>query len=112
MICPQCRKDGIELGDSFCRHCGFSVPKSISVPESAGVITENKPAAATGSSTGKGLGLLGAAMFFFVAIFVIAAAPLMGWSNFGDSALPWVSGALMVAGLALMFVGFALHQAR
>ena len=110
MVCPKCGKDGVESGDAFCRHCGFSLATPASRPERA--VTEKKPAPVTQSDAGKGLQILGGVIFVIAALFGPAVAIWVGLPTFGGSVLPWLSGALMVVGLVMGFIGYKLRHAH
>jgi zinc-ribbon domain len=112
MVCPNCGKEGIERGDAFCRHCGLSLPTPASVPQGGAGVAQKKPVTETNATPGEGLQLLGGAILVLIALLVFAVAPLMGWPSFGASVLPWLSGAGMLAGLVLIFVGFGLRRAH
>lgn len=112
MFCPKCNKEGVEPGDTFCRHCGFSLVTLTSVPERAVGIAKKKTVTVRNLDASKGLELFGAAIVVIVALIVFAVAPLMGWLTFGGSVLPWLSGALTLVGLVMIFIGFELRSAR
>jgi hypothetical protein len=110
MVCPKCGKDGVDSSDAFCRHCGFSLATQASVPGRAA--NEKKPVTATDTDAGKGLQLFGGAIFVVTALFAPAVAIFVGLPNFGASVLPWVSGALMLVGLGMFFIGSKLRHAH
>jgi hypothetical protein len=110
MVCPKCGKDGVDAGDAFCRHCGFSLATQASVAGRA--VNERKPVAATDSDGGKGLQYLGGAIFVVTALFAPAVAIAVGLPSFGASVLPWVAGALMMVGLGMFFIGSKLRHAH
>jgi ribosomal protein L37E len=111
MICSRCGKEGIEPGDAFCRHCGFSVATQTSTPEGAAV-AEKKRFMVRNRDASKGLELFGVAIFAVVSILVLVVASSIGWPTFGGSVLPWLAGAVMLVGLAMIFIGLELHHAR
>lgn len=112
MPCPKCRKEGIEPGDAFCRHCGFALVPPAPVPERAVGIAEKTPIAVTNSDASKWLQVFGAAMFLIAAVFATIFAYSIGLPNFGGSVLPWLLGALMLVGVVLGFIGFELRRAH
>ena len=112
MICPKCGREGIERGDAFCRHCGFSLATSTSVPERAVGVAEKRPATAANSDASKGLLIFGAAMFLISGLIALVVGYAMGLPNFAGSVLPWLAGGLMLVGLVMMFVGFGLRRAH
>lgn len=112
MICPKCGKEGLESGDAYCRHCGFSLATSTSAPERAVGVAHKEPVTVKNSDAGKGLQFLGGAIFVVAALLAPAVAVWMGLPNFGASVLPWLSGAIMVVGLVMIFIGFKLRHAH
>jgi hypothetical protein len=110
MVCPKCGKEGLEPGDAFCRHCGFSLATPASAPESA--VTEKKPAPVAQSDAGKGLQILGGVIFVIAALFGPAVAIWVGLPTFGGSVLPWLSGSFMVVGLVMAYIGYRLRHAH
>jgi ribosomal protein L37E len=110
MLCPKCGKEGAEAGDAFCRHCGFSLATRTSAP---GVrITEKKPVTVADSGASKGLEIFGAAIFVVAWFFATIVAFSLGLPNFAGSVLPWLSGAIMLVGLVMLFVGFELRHSH
>jgi ribosomal protein L37E len=107
MLCPKCGKEGVEPGDAFCRHCGFSL--STPVPESALGAAEKKSIAVTDWDASKGLLVFGAAMFLIIGFIALVVGHSMGLPNFAGTVLPWLAGALMLVGLVMMFLGFELR---
>jgi hypothetical protein len=112
MVCPKCGKEGIEAGDAFCRHCGFSLATPTSVPERAAGVAEKEPAEMANSDASKGLLLFGAAMFLIAGFIALVVGYAMGLPNFAGSVLPWLAGALMLVGLIMFLVGFGLRRAH
>jgi hypothetical protein len=110
MVCGKCGKEGIEAGDAFCRHCGFSLATQTSVGEGGASIAEKKAVKARNLNAGKGLELLGAAIFVAIALIAFVAAPLIGWPDVRASVLPWISGAVLLASVAIFFVGYELSR--
>ena len=111
MLCAKCGKEGIEADDAFCRHCGFSLTARTSARESAVGVTERKPATLTDSDGGKGLEVFGAAILVVAWFFATIIAFSMGLASFSGSVLPWLSGAAMLVGLVMLFIGFELRHA-
>ena len=99
MICPKCGMEGIEAGDTFCRHCGGSVSTPRSMPASA----------EANSDASKGLELVGAAIVLMVVLLTFAVGPFVAVLDLG-SALPWLAGAMTLAGLVVGFIGFELRH--
>jgi hypothetical protein len=112
MICPKCQKAVVETGDDFCRHCGFSLAAPTPAPEMAAGVSEAQFAAmvATDSDGGEGLEIFGIAIFIVAWFFATFIAVSMGLPDFGASVLPWLSGALMLVGLVMLFMGFELRK--
>ena len=109
MRCPKCGIEGIETGDVFCRHCGISVVQT-PVPETAAGMTEKKAAAEKGAN--KGLEKFGVAIFVVAWFIATIVAFSMGLPEFSGSVLPWLSGAMMLVGLVMLFIGFELRHAE
>ena len=112
MVCPKCGKEGIDPGDAFCRYCGFSLATPASAPQGAPGVAEKKSVTARDTDAGKGLQILGGAIFVVVALLAPGVAVLTGLSNFHASVLPWLATSLMLVGLALAFIGTRLRHAR
>ena len=91
MICPKCHQEGIAGIDYFCRHCGLSVVKEkVTVKHGA---------------PGLGLEFMGVAIVGVLTLIIVSIASAMGWVEFGASALPFLLGGAMFAGLMLMLMG-------
>jgi uncharacterized membrane protein len=103
MLCAKCGKEGVEAGDAFCRHCGFSLATV--------EITEQKAATPADSDASKGLEMFGAAIFVVAWFFATVVAFSVGLSSFAGSVFPWLSGAFMLVGLVMLFIGFELRHA-
>jgi len=112
MVCPKCGKEGIEPGDAFCRHCGFSLATLTSVPERAAGVAEKKAVEEASSDASKGLLFFGAAMFLITGLIALVVGYAMGLPNFAGSVLPWLAGGLMLVGLVMAFIGFGLRRAH
>lgn len=112
MVCPKCRQEGLEPGDTFCRHCGFSVAIPTLASERVARVAEKGSVTVEDSVASNGLLLLGTAILIMVPLFVLAIAPWMGWLNFVAGVLPWFSGAFTLVGLGLIFIGFELRHAH
>lgn len=112
MVCPNCGKEGIESTDAFCRRCGFALATPTSVAEHAAGVVEKKPVTAVNRDASRGLELLGAAIIVLTAIISFGVATLLGFATFVASVLPWVTGALMMVGLVMIFIGFELRPAH
>jgi hypothetical protein len=107
MLCAKCGKEGVEAGDAFCRHCGFS----LAAPQGTVGIAEKQPVAATDSDASKGLEMFGAAIFVLAWFFATVVAFSVGLPSFAGSVFPWLSGAFMLVGLVMLFIGFELRHA-
>jgi hypothetical protein len=112
MVCVKCGKQGIDSGDAFCRHCGFSFATPRAAPGCAACVAEEEPGMAAVSDGGKGLQILGGTIFVLAALLGPAVAVLIGLPNFGASVLPWVAGSLMLVGLGMAFIGTSLRHAH
>jgi hypothetical protein len=111
MRCPKCGIEGIEAGDVFCRHCGVSLVQT-SAPETAVGIAEKKAVAETDSDGSKGLEKFGVGIFVVAWFIATIVAFAMGLPDFSGSVLPWLSGAMMLVGLVMLFIGFELRHAK
>lgn len=112
MVCPKCGKEDIESTDAFCRHCGFALAAPTQVAQRAAGAAEKKPVTAANRDAGKGLELLGAAIIVLTVIISLGLATLLGFATFVASVLPWVTGAFMMVGLVMIFIGFELRPAH
>ncbi len=88
MVCVKCGREGIDSSDAFCRHCGSSLATPAAAGECAACVGEEKPGRAAVSDGGKGLQILGGAIFVVVALLAPAVALFIGLPNFGASVLP------------------------
>lgn len=107
MLCAKCGKEGIEAGDAFCRHCG--VP--LAAPAGTVGIAEKQPVTQADSDAGKGLEMFGAAIFVVAWFFATVIAFSVGLPAFSGTVLPWLSGAVMLVGVVMLFIGFELRHA-
>jgi ribosomal protein L37E len=110
MLCPKCGEQGIESGDAFCRHCGFVISTRTSVPATANVVKTS--AAATDSDASKGLEVFGVAIFAVAWLIATVIAFSMGLPSFSGTVLPWLSGAVMLVGFVMLFIGFELRHSH
>jgi hypothetical protein len=107
MLCAKCGKEGIEPGDAFCRHCGFP----LAAPAGTVGIAEKQPVTQADSDASKGLEMFGAAIFVVAWFFATVIAFSVGLPTFSGTVLPWLSGAVMLVGVVMLFIGFELRHA-
>lgn len=105
MLCPKCGKEGIEPGDAFCRHCGFSLTTRTSVAEGAGDIAEKKRAEKASADATRRLLRFGGAIIILAGLAGLIAAHWIEVSDFSTTVL-LLAGGLTLVGLVMMFVGF------
>ncbi|HVB86901.1 MAG TPA: zinc ribbon domain-containing protein [Candidatus Dormibacteraeota bacterium] len=110
MLCPKCGKEGIEPGDAFCRHCGFALAPTTSVTQRVVGIAEKRPVSMADSDASKGLQTFGVAILLVTLLIATVVAYSIGLPNFGGSVLPWLMGALLLAGLVMLVIGFELRR--
>jgi hypothetical protein len=112
MVCAKCGKEGIDLRDAYCRHCGVALATWAAARGCSACAVDEEPGRAAVSDGGKGLQILGGTIFVVVALLAPVVALFIGLPSFSSSVLPWVTGSLMMVGLGMAYIGTKLRHAR